>query len=234
MHKMHHNEEVLLCVTGEKGEPWLYQYRLKAVVVHCGINIDSGHYYTFASDANDNWFKFNDSHISRSSLNELTQSTSLNTPYILFYELAGKQREPMHVQTVEMDAAAALPTSVTLDGGYRLGNGSSQYGGYSPPESNDDDLYDGCLPSSSTEDRADFGVAHTEAPPLESLSMYLQNFVQKDNQSYRAEVLRNHGGRTDFYNFYNGNNRRYDDRDRDPPSTCSEGQNIISSNYPQY
>lgn len=55
------------------------------------MNIDSGHYYTFAVNSSDEWFKFNDSHISHSSWNDIKNLSSLNTPYILFYELINKE-----------------------------------------------------------------------------------------------------------------------------------------------
>lgn len=46
-------------------------YRLYAAVVHSGISLDSGHYYTFAREKEETWFKFNDSFVSTSTLHEL-------------------------------------------------------------------------------------------------------------------------------------------------------------------
>lgn len=226
-HKVHHNEEVTLKVTGEKGDAWQYKYRMRSVIVHCGINIDSGHYFTFAADANDNWFKLNDSHISRSSLNELMHSTTINTPYILFYELMDKVR--VH----------PMAANVNIDDVMPIGNGIEAYNGdYSPISSGsggdvDQQLYDSntpvdSSPSSMHECNGLSSPVRSPTPTLESLSPYLQDIVRSDNQSYRNEIHRNNAGRTDFLNFYNGN-RRSDDRDRDPPSSCGDNANIITN-----
>lgn len=59
-------------------------YELYASVVHCGSNLDSGHYYTFARDG-DEWFKFNDCAVIRTTHQELFNLKPPETPYILFY-----------------------------------------------------------------------------------------------------------------------------------------------------
>ncbi|KAJ8924752.1 hypothetical protein NQ315_000905 [Exocentrus adspersus] len=61
-----------------------YEYELYAVVVHCGSSVDSGHYYTFAKDKSD-WYKFNDSSVTKASSEDLSKLKSPETPYILFY-----------------------------------------------------------------------------------------------------------------------------------------------------
>lgn len=91
LHKVHH-DEVITLVERTKDECFLLKYKLYAVIVHCGMNIDSGHYYTYAVNSSNEWFKFNDSHISRSSFSDIRSLSSLNTPYILFYELINKER----------------------------------------------------------------------------------------------------------------------------------------------
>lgn len=214
MHKVHHNEWVTLNVTREKGDRWLYKYRLNAVIVHCGINIDSGHYFTFAADANRNWFKFNDSHVSGSSLNELMQSSKFNSPYILFYELMEKKRCDMTSLDMICGELANGTTIENNDHGH----------GYELPS--------GSLSPMSNGDNDSFTAPHTQAPPLSSLSLYLQDYVHNENRSYKNDLKRsNYGGRTDFLNFHNSN-RRSDDRDRDPPSSCGgNGSNITSNQY---
>lgn len=60
------------------------QYELYAAVVHCGSSVDSGHYYTFAKDAED-WFKFNDCSVVRTTPEDLCSLKPPETAYILFY-----------------------------------------------------------------------------------------------------------------------------------------------------
>lgn len=91
LHKVHHSEIITL-IERKKDGCFRLKYKLYAVIVHCGMNIDSGHYYTYAVNACDEWFKFNDSHISRSSFSDIKNLSSLNTPYILFYELIDKDK----------------------------------------------------------------------------------------------------------------------------------------------
>lgn len=59
-------------------------YELYAAVVHCGSSVDSGHYYTFAKE-NDEWFKFNDSFVMKTTAAQLYNLKPPETPYILFY-----------------------------------------------------------------------------------------------------------------------------------------------------
>lgn len=61
-----------------------YQYELYAAVVHCGSSVDSGHYYTFAKDQSD-WYKFNDSSVIKTSIEDLCKLKPPETPYVLFY-----------------------------------------------------------------------------------------------------------------------------------------------------
>lgn len=91
LHKVHHDEVVFLN-TRRKDGCFRLKYKLYATIVHSGMNIDSGHYYTYAVNEEDEWFKFNDNHISRSSLSEVKSLNSFNTPYILFYELLGEDK----------------------------------------------------------------------------------------------------------------------------------------------
>lgn len=91
LHKVHHDELISL-VARTKDGCYRIKYKLYAVIVHCGMNIDSGHYYTFAINSSDEWYKFNDSHISRSSFSDIKSLSSLNTPYILFYECVNKEK----------------------------------------------------------------------------------------------------------------------------------------------
>lgn len=91
LHKVHH-DEVISLIARTKDGCFRLKYKLYAVIVHCGMNIDSGHYYTYAVNTADEWFKFNDSHISRSSFSDIKNLSTLNTPYILFYEIVHKEK----------------------------------------------------------------------------------------------------------------------------------------------
>ena len=57
------------------------QYRLYAVLVHSGFSSHSGHYYCFVKSPSGIWYKCNDSHVSKCSLNIALQSEA----YLLFY-----------------------------------------------------------------------------------------------------------------------------------------------------
>lgn len=73
-------------------------YALYAVVIHSGVTLDGGHYYTLARNSSDlnasgasgstPWFMFNDSQVSRTdfeSLISLSRKYPTDTPYLLWY-----------------------------------------------------------------------------------------------------------------------------------------------------
>lgn len=70
----------------------LAKYQLYAVVVHSGMSMDAGHYYTYASDEPDSWYMFNDSYVTRCAAADVHRLRAPNTPYILFYRLVETQR----------------------------------------------------------------------------------------------------------------------------------------------
>lgn len=87
LQKVSHERIVSVVSRSGDGSPVRLVYKMYAVIVHHGMNIDCGHYYTIAEKEPDAWFKFNDSYISRCSFDEISNLGSLDAPYILFYKL---------------------------------------------------------------------------------------------------------------------------------------------------
>lgn len=88
MHKIHLDETISLnLVQPETEKNVIVKYVLYAAVVHSGTSMDSGHYYTYAADFPSRWYKFNDNYVTESSINDLHNLSSPNTPYILFYQM---------------------------------------------------------------------------------------------------------------------------------------------------
>ncbi|XP_063986835.1 ubiquitin carboxyl-terminal hydrolase 35 [Diachasmimorpha longicaudata] len=88
-HKVRYNEKIQL----EVSTPMASQtetYQLYAAVVHSGYSMDYGHYFTYARDSMQNWYKFNDSYVSKTTLDEFKGLEPPDTPYILFYEKVTK------------------------------------------------------------------------------------------------------------------------------------------------
>lgn len=110
LHKVHHNELITLHER-TKDAYFRLKYKLYAVIVHSGMNIDSGHYYTYAVNTSDEWYKFNDSHISRSSFSDIKNLSSLNTPYILFYEFMHREKITETDYQTELEAETVTPTN---------------------------------------------------------------------------------------------------------------------------
>jgi ubiquitin carboxyl-terminal hydrolase 35/38 len=59
-------------------------YRLNGYIVHSGSSIHSGHYYCWAHDDSDQWFKFNDSNVSPPQKPDWGNGYS--TPYVIVYK----------------------------------------------------------------------------------------------------------------------------------------------------
>ncbi|XP_053693027.1 ubiquitin carboxyl-terminal hydrolase 38 [Sabethes cyaneus] len=87
MNKVLHDEMISLRIVTDTGHSSVMQYSLYAAVVHAGTSMDSGHYYTYAQDKSDCWYKFNDNFVTKCSADELHSLSSPNTPYILFYQM---------------------------------------------------------------------------------------------------------------------------------------------------
>lgn len=64
-------------------------YHLYAAVVHSGYSMDYGHYFTYACDSKQSWYKFNDSFVTQTTFEDFKSLKPPDTPYILFYEKSG-------------------------------------------------------------------------------------------------------------------------------------------------
>lgn len=86
-HKVLYNETIQLPISTNQLEPYqLETYHLYAVVIHSGYSMDYGHYFTYARDEKQTWYKFNDNLVSCITLDDLKTLHPPDTPYILFYE----------------------------------------------------------------------------------------------------------------------------------------------------
>lgn len=89
----------------------LAKYQLYAVVVHSGMSMDAGHYYTYASDEPDSWYMFNDSYVTRCGAEDVHRLRAPNTPYILFYRRLDQDQQadeqPQPPEEVELEEVVA-------------------------------------------------------------------------------------------------------------------------------
>ncbi|XP_058820538.1 ubiquitin carboxyl-terminal hydrolase 38 isoform X2 [Topomyia yanbarensis] len=108
MNKVLHDEAISLRIVSEINPPSVVHYSLYAAVVHAGTSMDSGHYYTYAQDESDCWYKFNDNYVTKCSADELHSLSSPNTPYILFYQML----MPSAAHNLDMDEEMDEPTAI--------------------------------------------------------------------------------------------------------------------------
>lgn len=73
LYKVFHDEVITINVKGSfsANSNRSVEYKLYAAVIHSGTSLDSGHYFTIARECDNKWFKFNDSFVTKSSLEEL-------------------------------------------------------------------------------------------------------------------------------------------------------------------
>lgn len=74
LYKVFHDEILTVNVKGNfssSNSSRNVEYKLYAAVIHSGTSLDSGHYFTIAREGENKWFKFNDSFVTKSSLEEL-------------------------------------------------------------------------------------------------------------------------------------------------------------------
>lgn len=216
LHKVHHDEQITLVARSKDDGLLRLKYKLYAVIVHCGMNIDSGHYYTYAVNNADEWFKFNDSHISRSSFSDIKNLSTLNTPYILFYELIHKERIS---EGNDIDANGGVGVDNAL-GGKNTNEPVTQLAAVAAANA-----------AAATNELCRKRKA-AEQPRWDDLAPRLQEFVNRDNHTY-TDQFRNkylNGNSEMAKNFYK---HRKSDNDQDPPSSCG-GSIVEPSNYSIY
>lgn len=85
------NKQLTVMVRCDENFRIRISYRLYAVIVHSGSDIESGHYYTYAANSADHWMKFDDCRITRCSFEEVNDAKSAQTPYILLYKYQQKE-----------------------------------------------------------------------------------------------------------------------------------------------
>lgn len=84
-HKVAYSESIKLPVSTPNSTV-TEAYQLYAAVVHSGYSMDYGHYFTYACDSKQNWYKFNDCCVLKTTLEDFKRLEPPDTPYILFYE----------------------------------------------------------------------------------------------------------------------------------------------------
>ena len=87
-----HDREISIPIDKE-----LIRFKLYGIIIHSGYSTDSGHYYTYIRDessSSDDWFKFDDSTVSRSNFNEFNSKKSPSaTAYVLLYQRCSVMNE---------------------------------------------------------------------------------------------------------------------------------------------
>lgn len=77
--------------------------------------MDSGHYYTYAADASNKWYKFNDSIVTPSRTEELHNLKPPNTPYILFYQMGARSNETPETSASTKVIKVDVPIPLSLE-----------------------------------------------------------------------------------------------------------------------
>lgn len=113
-HNVKHNTKISVKVLSDDGLTEHYvQYRLYAAVVHSGVSMDSGHYYTYGTYGSDqpdgSWYKFNDSFVTECNITALKNLRSPNTPYVLFYEREYGDDQSVAIATNNGDDSTNYP-----------------------------------------------------------------------------------------------------------------------------
>lgn len=205
MNKVRHEDVITVKVfpSSDYKEDVVMNYRLYAAVVHSGVSMETGHYFTYGSDGT-GCYKFDDSYVSKATIAELHNLQPPHTPYILFYQMVPN---PDFVPAI---SSTKPSTSNSASSSAAVARNS---------------------PASAVADVAP--IALCEYPALEDLAPHLREYVNRDNISYSEEIRSQSSNsvgssvwtRNRKNNFYgppdDGNN------DDEPPSSC--GSNFAPS-----
>lgn len=88
MNKVRHEDVISVKVfpSSDYKEDVIMNYRLYAAVVHSGVSMETGHYFTYGSDGT-GCYKFDDSYVSKATIADIHNLQPPHTPYILFYQM---------------------------------------------------------------------------------------------------------------------------------------------------
>lgn len=209
-HRMLHNEKVYLFENNNSVKVF---YMLYAAVIHDGVNMDSGHYYTYAMDKHKHWYKFNDSVVSDASFDDLDNMNPYNTPYILFYKKVGTQNIGLKkVEQIDIDSPKKL----------RLGETTTE------EETSTESVH--CDMQKNDINNDVFTVTHGSDGSeieFEDLPIHLQNIVRHDNKCYEDEIEYNKtlNSNKNTQSFFN--DKSESDNEDDSASGCG-GSGVIS------
>ncbi|XP_055638637.1 ubiquitin carboxyl-terminal hydrolase 38 [Toxorhynchites rutilus septentrionalis] len=204
MNKVRHDEVISLPVITELGNSIVVQYSLYAAVVHAGTSMDSGHYYTYAQDEPDSWYKFNDNYVTKCSVDELHALSSPNTPYILFYQMLFSPFDNnFTTSSLEIDDEVMDKATDILKTAHNVPLASP-------------------LPTSEC-----------QLPQLEELPPHLKGLVLNDNQSYREEIQSESRKRTQRHNDTRDSvlPKNHDSDSDEPPSSYTDNSIKYSNRF---
>lgn len=219
MHKVFHDETITLNILSQSAQSSVQNeiksvdYALYAAVVHYGVSMDSGHYYTYACDDVGRWYKFNDNIVTNSSLNELHNLSSPNTPYILFYQMKS---------TVPTSSIQKKMIKNNCDNLMISNNGSVI-------DSND---IDGTIKKKPCLIDSRNNSVFYSLPELDELPIELRDYIHQDNTLFAEEMRvfknkRQHQINKSASLLGRKQNR---DNDDDPPNSCG-GNQFTSGNH---
>lgn len=193
MHKVHHEEIISVHQRGPAYQDGItLHYRLYAAVVHAGISMETGHYFTYGTDAAGLCYRFDDRFVCRTSKSELYNLQPPQTPYILFYQRIDdpklmlqqqQQQQNQFMQQSPRKSPMLLPsTSVTEGSGGRpmlvAGGGPV---GESASFSRNPNVHPAGVNGS------DYAASCSDYPALEDLPPQLREHVNHDNIQFGVE-----------------------------------------------
>lgn len=218
MHKVRHEDVITVKVfpSSDFKDDVVMHYRLYAAVVHSGVSMETGHYFTYGSDAT-GCYKFDDSYVSKATVAELHNLQPPHTPYILFYQMVPSPDAVPAISSPKPSTSSAVAGSCASATSAAIARTTSKA-------------------SSSSGDLATITLC--DYPALEDLPPQLREYVNRDNISYSEEMRRQSNASSMASSVYTRNRKNNfygppdnDNHDDEPPSSC--GTNFAPS-YNRY